>query len=90
MKTNLNSLGLLGLAAIVLFAASLGAEEPATQTVAPVQLNLPIAPGPFQPTMESLTNYTCPDWFRDAKFGIWAHWGPGGADGRRLVRPRNV
>ncbi|HWH69378.1 MAG TPA: alpha-L-fucosidase, partial [Candidatus Sulfotelmatobacter sp.] len=35
-----------------------------------------IAPGPFQPTMESLTNYQCPTWFRDAKFGIWAHWGP--------------
>src|SRR5437016_12989274 len=39
-------------------------------------LSLPIAPGPFQPTMESLTNYHCPEWFRDAKFGIWAHWGP--------------
>jgi len=37
---------------------------------------LPIAAGPYQPTMESLTNYHCPDWFRDAKFGIWAHWGP--------------
>jgi alpha-L-fucosidase len=37
---------------------------------------LPITPGPFQPTMESLTNYSCPQWFRDAKFGIWAHWGP--------------
>jgi len=36
----------------------------------------PIAPGPFQPTMDSLTNYSCPQWFRDAKFGIWAHWGP--------------
>ena len=37
---------------------------------------LPIAPGVFQPTMESLKQYKCPDWFRDAKFGIWAHWGP--------------
>jgi alpha-L-fucosidase len=37
---------------------------------------LPVAPGPFQPTMASLTNYSCPEWFRDAKFGIWAHWGP--------------
>jgi alpha-L-fucosidase len=36
----------------------------------------PIAPGPFQPTRESLRNYRCPEWFRDAKFGIWAHWGP--------------
>ena len=34
-----------------------------------------IAPGPFQPTWESLeANYQAPDWFRDAKFGIWAHW----------------
>jgi len=31
--------------------------------------------GPFQPTWESLAqNYRCPEWFRDAKFGIWAHW----------------
>ena len=26
--------------------------------------------------MASLMNYQCPEWFRDAKFGIWAHWGP--------------
>jgi len=38
--------------------------------------NLPIAPGPFRPTMDSLEQYQCPQWFRDAKFGIWAHWGP--------------
>ncbi len=38
--------------------------------------SLPIAPGPFAGTMDSLTNYSCPEWFRDAKFGIWAHWGP--------------
>jgi alpha-L-fucosidase len=76
MKMNRNFLVLPGLVAIALFAAWLLAEEPAAQTVAPVQLNLPVAPGPFQPTMESLAKYTCPDWFRDAKFGIWAHWGP--------------
>ena len=28
------------------------------------------------PTRESLQAYKIPDWFRDAKFGIWAHWGP--------------
>lgn len=39
-------------------------------------LNLPITPGPYVGTMDSLTNYACPEWFRDAKFGIWAHWGP--------------
>jgi alpha-L-fucosidase len=31
--------------------------------------------GPFQPSWDSLVSqYQCPDWFRDAKFGIWAHW----------------
>jgi alpha-L-fucosidase len=36
----------------------------------------PIADGPFRPDWNSLTNYQTPEWFRDAKFGIWAHWGP--------------
>jgi alpha-L-fucosidase len=35
-----------------------------------------VATGTFQPTMGSLKHYECPRWFRDAKFGIWAHWGP--------------
>jgi alpha-L-fucosidase len=35
-----------------------------------------IISGPFQATRESLKTYKAPDWFRDAKFGIWAHWGP--------------
>jgi len=36
----------------------------------------PIAAGPFEGTRASLRAYKIPDWFRDAKFGIWAHWGP--------------
>ena len=35
-----------------------------------------ILPGPFKATRESLETYRVPEWFRDAKFGIWAHWGP--------------
>ena len=38
--------------------------------------NLPIAAGKFKPDDESLKQYQYPDWFRDAKFGMWAHWGP--------------
>lgn len=30
----------------------------------------------IEPTFDSLAQHTCPDWFRDAKFGIWSHWGP--------------
>ena len=37
---------------------------------------VPMATGPFEPTWPSLTKYETPDWFRNAKFGIWAHWGP--------------
>lgn len=32
--------------------------------------------GKFEPTWESLSQYETPEWFRNAKFGIWAHWGP--------------
>ena len=30
----------------------------------------------FQPNWESLKQYTTPEWFEDAKFGIFIHWGP--------------
>ncbi|MEC7230215.1 MAG: alpha-L-fucosidase, partial [Verrucomicrobiota bacterium] len=29
----------------------------------------------YEATIESLRQYDCPDWFRDAKFGIYLHWG---------------
>lgn len=35
-----------------------------------------IMKGPFQPNWQSLQQYQVPEWFRNAKFGIWAHWGP--------------
>jgi alpha-L-fucosidase len=30
----------------------------------------------FDSSWESLGRYRCPDWFRDAKFGIWTCWNP--------------
>jgi alpha-L-fucosidase len=33
------------------------------------------ASGPFEPTWESLEEYEIPPWYRDAKFGIFIHWG---------------
>jgi alpha-L-fucosidase len=30
----------------------------------------------FLPTWNSLSQYQVPEWYRDAKFGIWAHWSP--------------
>ena len=31
--------------------------------------------GPFRPDWNSLSQYKVPDWYRDAKFGIFIHWG---------------
>ncbi len=31
--------------------------------------------GQFQPDWESLSHYQVPEWYRDAKFGIFIHWG---------------
>lgn len=48
-----------------------------TNTFVVVHTNLePIAAGKFEPTWDSLDQYQCPQWFAEAKFGIWAHWGP--------------
>ena len=49
-------------------------EEQAGKLVAEIPKR--IEKGPFQPTLESLRNYKCPEWFRDAKFGIWVCYGP--------------
>jgi alpha-L-fucosidase len=34
-----------------------------------------IAAGPFSPSWRSLENYRIPAWYKDAKFGIFIHWG---------------
>jgi alpha-L-fucosidase len=57
-------------------AAQTATSKPACPAVPAPQYRLPMATGPFQPSIESLKTYQTPDWFRDAKFGIWSHWGP--------------
>ena len=48
------------------------------QTFPEVQLDIPVAEGPFRPTWESIeSNYPgTPDWLREAKIGFWVHFGP--------------
>lgn len=48
------------------------------QTFTEIKLGIPIAAGPFEPTWESIEeNYPGePEWLREAKFGIWVHFGP--------------
>jgi alpha-L-fucosidase len=44
--------------------------------VAVLSAQLSIAEGPFKPEWDSLKSHQDPEWFRDAKFGIYTHWGP--------------
>ena len=49
-----------------------------------------LAKGPVEPNWPSLvSNYRYPDWFRDAKLGIWSHWGPQSVpeQGYAVMRP---
>lgn len=46
--------------------------------------------GRFEPRWESLRQYDVPEWFRDAKFGIWAHWGPQCVEGTGDWMARNM
>jgi alpha-L-fucosidase len=72
------ALGLVGAA----FASRPGGAQPT--------VDVEIGKGPFQADGDSLTAYTSPQWFRDAKFGIWAHWGPTSAIGTGDWYARNI
>lgn len=83
----LSGASLLGLTLI--FSAPLSAAEPPTEVlgdtgvtgVAPAQApgatyGKPMPAGPFQPTWESIReHYRTPEWFQEAKFGLFLHWG---------------
>jgi alpha-L-fucosidase len=51
---------------------------------------LSITPGQFSNTRDSLKGYAIPEWFGDAKFGIWSHWGPQSAVGDGDWYARNM
>jgi alpha-L-fucosidase len=68
--------------ASVLLSVSLRADSTGTTTYGPTLAEkafpnpVPQVDGNYKPSWDSLEQYQTPDWFRDAKFGIWAHWGP--------------
>jgi alpha-L-fucosidase len=72
---SLSLLALLVLASTLTYAAVRGQAQGQAAQSSQASPKHPLASGPFQPTWESLAgNYVPPEWFRDAKFGIWAHW----------------
>ena len=71
----LAGLGAMVPAAFRLKAMAAWAQSPAastTRVATSAERNL--ARGVFEPSWESLKQYKTPSWFRDAKFGMWAHW----------------
>jgi len=56
--------------------ALLTAAAPSLRSAFAQQNEIAITPGPYTGTPASLQAYRFPAWFNDAKFGIWAHWGP--------------
>jgi alpha-L-fucosidase len=49
---------------------------PTAPAAIPAPEGFGVTEGPFKPNWESLSTYQHPDWYRDAKLGLWAHWGP--------------
>jgi alpha-L-fucosidase len=80
MRNRIKQAIFLGVALLPIIASSSYAQSSPDETpavVAAAAAEAPaLAPGPVQPTWESIgQNYHDPDWYRDAKFGIFMHWG---------------
>lgn len=81
MKTNLRTLA-VGL--LCIGATTVVAQPHAAGYVRPhseVEANTPttdvaVETGAYTADWNNLSAWECPEWFRDAKFGIWAHWDP--------------
>jgi alpha-L-fucosidase len=53
-----------------------------TEGPTPTEEPTPTAtPASYEPTWDSLAEHDVPDWFHDAKLGIFIHWGPYSAPG---------
>ncbi len=67
---------LVALLVLIVPAASPGAESYEEKIRAALkQIDAVAAQGPFHPSWDSLETYKVPKWYRDAKFGIFIHWG---------------
>ena len=63
----------LALASMTMACNNTANQEVASATAA-VE-SAPTNPASFEATVESLQQYQTPEWFRDAKLGIYMHWG---------------
>jgi len=63
---------------------TISAREPVIQGLDTLTGDKELPAGPYAPTWESIAkNYRTPEWFRDAKFGVFIHWGLYSVPGRQ-------
>ena len=75
---------------IALFSALFPAMAQNNYQISVSEVHEQMLAGKYQPTWESLKTHVIPEWFRDAKFGIWAHWGPQCVEGSGDWMARNM
>jgi alpha-L-fucosidase len=62
-------------AALLAATVCLSAQAPSPVRTRLATVDRVVAAGPFAPTWDSLAKFTTPEWYQDAKFGIFIHWG---------------
>jgi len=62
---------------LVLWLANDSLAQSSSSAVAPAieKIDRVVQAGPFQPNWSSLEKYQIPEWYRDAKLGVFIHWG---------------
>ncbi|MFP5227492.1 MAG: alpha-L-fucosidase [Acidobacteriota bacterium] len=65
---------LTGLATLLWASAAMAQSNSALQKRL-AEIDQVVRQGPYTPSWQSLARWQTPDWFRDAKFGIFIHWG---------------
>lgn len=64
------------LASLCSMASPASAQDPSPAVASALEKIEKVAEaGPFKPSWDSLTAYEVPQWYQDAKFGIFIHWG---------------
>ncbi len=77
MDFSRHSICTLRLCAFIFFStsAAVNADDLAKQSEILQTVDQVVAAGPYRPDFAALSSYQVPDWYRDAKFGIFLHWG---------------
>jgi alpha-L-fucosidase len=73
-RLRVRMIGAIPVLFVLAFASVARAQDPRVEE-AVKKIDAVIARGPYQASWDSLVKYQVPEWYRDAKFGIFIHWG---------------